>query len=663
MSKESLFRFFTRRIPKSSKGIEIAIPCADKKEKKIAQNDFTLRIKEKALSVRMKEKERLERELQSNIEKLEVAQAVALKAQEDLKKEARTFELLRSVAATANRSFDIDEAITTVLNLMCAYMECALGHAYMRDPQDAVLRSTKLWCVRDKENLQGFIDVSEKLTYKVGVGLPGLVWEKRTPVRIACLASVQNLPRLQLCPNAPVKSGFSFPLIVDKEVAYVLEFFFTRITEIPEEFQMVLQDIGNQLVQVIERARAREMLQRAKEAAENANVAKSEFLANMSHELRTPLSSIIGMIQLLNEKGLGEEEKALANMAFLASTNLLEIVNDILDLSKIEAGEMKLEHIGFDPHYILRSMCFALETLAKEKNILLKKNFNKDTFPYLLGDPVRFNRILTNLVSNAIKYTDKGSVEIYAYYRMIDENRLNFSCEIKDTGIGVPKERQRQIFEKFVQADASTTRRYGGTGLGLAITKQLVELMGGSISVESEVGVGSTFKFTIPFEITDELNKEKITRQEKRMRGVIPTQTARLLVAEDHPLNKILIGKILSRFGIGAFEVVENGEAVLKRYREGVWDVILMDCHMPGKDGYETAKEIRRLEGGTGKHIPIVAMTASAMIGDREKCLCNGMDDYISKPIDLDELKDVLGQWLYFKATGHEVKVIKKDAC
>lgn len=388
---------------------------------------------------------------------------------------------------------------------------------------------------------------------------------------------------------------------------------------------------------------------KSRETAEIASASKSEFLANMSHELRTPLNSILGMLRLLKEGALAQEEYSLADTAFRSSTNLLEIVNDILDLSKIEAQEMRLECIGMDLSYAVSSVGLTLEHIAKEKHISLIRHKEKERLPYVLGDPTRLVRVLTNLIGNAIKYTDEGHVDIRPSFRKLDDKHIEFRCEITDTGIGIPKEKQQSIFEKFTQADTSTTRKYGGTGLGLAITKQLVELMGGSIGVESAIGIGSTFWFTIPFEVTDKLNEEKYTRKRKMLTGVIPPKEAHILVAEDHPMNQILMTKLLRRFGIGSFEIAEDGLAALKRYNEKPWDVILMDCHMPEKNGYDTTKEIRELERGTDIHVPIVAMTANAMLGDREECLRCGMDEYISKPINIDELKEVLGQWIAFQ--------------
>ena len=408
---------------------------------------------------------------------------------------------------------------------------------------------------------------------------------------------------------------------------------------------------------VSEFVKMNEDLKRAQEAAEAANIAKSDFLANMSHELRTPLNSIIGMTHLLMGSTLPAPQRELVESVHKGSANLLEIVNDILDLSKIEAGEVVLENLGFDLGYILDSVIMTLEQLAREKGLTLVGRYSPASLPYLVGDPLRISRILMNLISNAVKYTEKGGIEIFADATPRADGRVDIRCEVRDTGIGIAPDKVEKVFDKFVQADTSTTRRYGGTGLGLAITRELVELMGGSIKAESTLGAGSTFRFVIPFETTQQLSPLRDRKKRKpQSHAHIPATTARVLIAEDHPMNQILMTKVMEEFGIATFDIVDNGRQAVEQAKSGKWDLVLMDCHMPEMSGYDATREIRAGELGTRKHVPIIAMTANAMTGEKEKCLRFGMDDYISKPIDLEELRDILGQWIVFSAPAEKTE-------
>jgi len=394
-----------------------------------------------------------------------------------------------------------------------------------------------------------------------------------------------------------------------------------------------------------------EELKRTQAAAEAANAAKSDFLANMSHELRTPLNSILGMTHLLMGSVLPAPQRELVESVHKGSVNLLEIVNDILDLSKIEAGEVELESIGFDLAYVLDSAVMTLEQLAREKKLDLISRYSPAALPCIMGDPLRLSRILMNLISNAIKYTDAGRIEVFAQPQDLPDGRVEIRFEVKDSGIGIAADKLEKVFDKFVQADTSTTRRYGGTGLGLAITRELVELMGGSIGAESTAGAGSTFWFSIPFTVTTEVSSLRSRKKRDPLsRGNLCAEQARILIAEDHPMNQILISRVMDSFGISNFDIVENGLQVLEKTGEGGWDIVLMDCHMPEMSGYDATRHVRAGEMGTRRHLPIVAMTANAMAGEKEKCLRFGMDDYISKPIDIDELRDILGQWIQFDA-------------
>jgi PAS domain S-box-containing protein len=404
-----------------------------------------------------------------------------------------------------------------------------------------------------------------------------------------------------------------------------------------------LTDLGELVAMALMRERSRQALLNAKAEAERLAQARTEFLANMSHEIRTPMNGVLGMLNLLKDTPLTDEQRDLLQTAETSAQHLLEILNDILNLAKIEAGQMKLERTPTDLKRLVRETCEMVRPQARLKGILLREELPTGEL-YALADPTRLRQILLNLLSNAVKFTERGEVVARLIQREAsadNEHALRF--EVQDTGIGIPPDKQQQIFEPFRQADGSTTRKYGGTGLGLAISKKLVELMGGRMGVVSQVGEGSTFWFEVSLPACDAPAHVRL-EQQLRAAEQTPLTGLRVLVAEDNFVNQKVIRRTLEKWGIEA-QIANNGREALEWLSREPFHLVLMDCQMPEMDGYEATRRIRAYEQPRGLHMPIIALTANALEGDREKCLECGMDDYLTKPVNPDLLWEKLVRW------------------
>jgi PAS domain S-box-containing protein len=401
-------------------------------------------------------------------------------------------------------------------------------------------------------------------------------------------------------------------------------------------------------IDISERRRLETELRAARDMAEIASKAKSQFLTNMSHEIRTPLNGLLGMVELLTHTGLTPVQRQYVEIAQQSGELLLGLINSLLDIAKIEAGKLELVNRAFDLRQVMETVVGLVSAAANSALVALTCRLGPGTPTALIGDPGRLHQILMNLTHNALKFTRQGRIDLSVAVAEDRGDTVLLRFEVRDTGIGIAPDKHGEIFDAFVQADPSTTREYGGTGLGLAIARQLCEMMGGSIGLESTQGQGSLFWFTAVFHLP--------TADDAPAPDVAPTLPvrraarfdARVLLVEDTAVNRLVAVKLLERLGCSV-ETACDGQEAVERRRSGRYDILLMDCEMPLTDGFSATGAIRRGEAedpAFGGRVPIVALTANALSGDRERCLAAGMDDYIAKPFGMAALEEIMLRWL-----------------